>query len=545
VGGVKFARADLSSARLVGLEVTDVAVRAASVQRGRPRTAEVELPAGAVVQGEVVDPAAVSAAVRELWRVGKFASKRVALGVAGRDVVARQLDVTPLTDADLRSALRYELADMIPFPSSESMLDFVRIETVEDDQGGAVDRVLAVAAHRLVIDDVVAAVRHGGLSVARVDLSFFALIRAAAQLDPPEGPRALVHVGPTTMVVVVHDRGSVRFARQVDVGAAADDEALALQAELAFVEQARQRGGGPAGGAAVLDRIDPVASALTGTIEYYSIQPGAPRLEAIDLIGDPERIGIIARQLEGSLSPAPRVAVADPVLDGSDRFLEVLAGPFATTAGLVIDPTPERPGPAPLQLLPPKPDPSVRTVLLRATLVAVGTAAVVAGLALGSQSGVDVEAEAVAAEDEAARFDQRLRELGDANARASEARQRSDRVAAIEAQRVPWEGLVERIRAAAPPGTTIKSIMATPPQETPTGPLPGKIELTVTAPSRALASVWLLELGEIPGLVDPWLRSVGTADLDGAEGESTFALSATVEDDLEAVRAALAPEGGS
>ena len=44
---------------------------------------QVGLPPGAMVDGEIQDPSAVSDAIKRLWRNGKFTSRSVVVGVAG------------------------------------------------------------------------------------------------------------------------------------------------------------------------------------------------------------------------------------------------------------------------------------------------------------------------------------------------------------------------------------------------------------------------------------------------------------------------------
>ena len=57
--------------RLIGLDIGTNAVRVAEIEAGDPPRltsfGQVALPAGAMRDGEVVDPAAVTAAVQRLW----------------------------------------------------------------------------------------------------------------------------------------------------------------------------------------------------------------------------------------------------------------------------------------------------------------------------------------------------------------------------------------------------------------------------------------------------------------------------------------------
>ena len=81
--------------RMLGLDVGTTAVRVVEVVLDRPgrvpvvsRVGEVPLPPGAVRDGEVVDPAAVGAAIEELWRQTGLRSRDVRVGLTGSGTAA-------------------------------------------------------------------------------------------------------------------------------------------------------------------------------------------------------------------------------------------------------------------------------------------------------------------------------------------------------------------------------------------------------------------------------------------------------------------------
>src|SRR3954453_21482380 len=106
---------------IIGLDIGTAAVRAAEVRRSRGRAhvvrfGQVALPSGAVVAGEIADPAAVSQALRRLWKESGFKGKQVVTGVAGGRVVARTTDLPTMSDDEIRSSLPFQVQDLIPIP---------------------------------------------------------------------------------------------------------------------------------------------------------------------------------------------------------------------------------------------------------------------------------------------------------------------------------------------------------------------------------------------------------------------------------------------
>src|SRR6476469_8389834 len=114
----------------VGLDIGSFAVGAAA-DSGAPgdwtlhRFAQLTLPPGAVVDGEIVDSLAVTEAIKALWQRGDFKSKKVSVGIANRWVKVRQAEVPALSPDEVRTSLRYEAQEEIPFAEEDAIVDFV------------------------------------------------------------------------------------------------------------------------------------------------------------------------------------------------------------------------------------------------------------------------------------------------------------------------------------------------------------------------------------------------------------------------------------
>src|SRR5438874_1687288 len=185
--------------RVLGLDVGTSAVRVVEVAfdhhggRGRrgsggpgatvTRVGEVPLPPGAVRDGEVVDPAAVGAAITELWRQTGLRSRDVRVGLTGSRVVVRVVDMPAMPDDELAGAVRFSAADHIPFPLEEAVLDHAVLEPAPPAEVGGPPqvKVLIAATYRSALDGLLAAVSAGGLRAVAVDLVPFALVKALTQ----------------------------------------------------------------------------------------------------------------------------------------------------------------------------------------------------------------------------------------------------------------------------------------------------------------------------------------------------------------------------
>jgi type IV pilus assembly protein PilM len=337
--------------RVLGLDVATTAVRVVEVafdraggRRGRSaaapvvtRVGEVPLPPGAVRDGEVVDPAAVGAAIAELWRQTGLRSREVRVGLTGARVVVRVIDMPAMPDEDMAGAVGFSAADHIPIPLDEAVLDHAVLEPAPPGEAGSppMVRVLVVAAHRSTVEGLLAAVAAGGVRAVAVNLIPFALVRAlyrpaepvaaedAPQADdgsipPPPQPvpaEAIVSVGAALTTVVVHEAGRPKFVRTVQAGGdmltAAIAEDLGIETDAA---EAAKRDGSDARAARVVElRLAGILGEIQSGLAYWMAQAERP-LRRIVLTGGGARAGDIAGRLA--------LLVGAPVESGVVRGLE-------------------------------------------------------------------------------------------------------------------------------------------------------------------------------------------------------------------------------
>lgn len=208
---------------VVGLEIGSTAVRAAEARLGARGTTplrhgSVALPPGAVEAGVVREPAAVTAAIRQLWSDHGLSSRTVRLGVGSASVLVRQLDLDWMPEEDLRRSLRYQVGDLLPVPVDDANIDHLPLGERElaDEHGATrrVARILLVATAREAVDGLVRCVQAARLRTVSADLSAFATVRAATQEGTGDGStEAIVDIGAQTITVTVHAAGRPEFVR--------------------------------------------------------------------------------------------------------------------------------------------------------------------------------------------------------------------------------------------------------------------------------------------------------------------------------------------
>ncbi len=513
---------------LVGLDIAAGELRAAVVpRRGAPSVFRHPLPEGAVVTGEIIDAAAVTSAIREMWTTNEIGSNRVVIGLNNHDLVTRVVDMPDISDNDLRGALRYELTDMIPFPVSESAVDFRPIGPATDDRGVAQRRVLAVAALRETVIASAAVVSAAGLRVVGVDAAPLALVRAASHDRTLHGAGAVVDIGADQVTVVMHHDGIVRFTRTVVTQQSANGLSGEIEAELVLLERFRRRAAGGEDLATSGTSWDPVAEAIRGTIEYAHADD--ERITSVVLTGDAARCSHLAPQLSELL--ALDVEILDPVSATVEVDDEVTVAPTnggaALAFGLALDGDDAEDGPRRLDLLSqPGRAGDRRSLLLTAAVAAVVTAIVIGGLSLvAAPSTADVDEAIAASQDRIGSLTAQLDFNAEQSAAAADRIRRGQLVVAVEGEGVDWAELLGEITERTPTGSTVLAIKGRGPLPTIDGMQPGALEIVVQAPSQAAAAAWVEVLGDVDQLDQPWITSAASRD----EGDATFTISARLQ----------------
>jgi type IV pilus assembly protein PilM len=361
---VKVPRGRRGAKRLVGLKIGASQLAAARVSNNGVaellQVARDPLEPGIVVGGELRDPDALAAALKEFFSKNKLPKKGVRLGIANNRIGVRTFDIAGIDDQkQLTNAIRFRAQEALPIPIDEAVLDYQVLGEGVDDEGQPTKRILLVVAYRELIDRYMDACKKAGIGLVGIDLEAFALLRAlqAPQDGAGSDPTAAlvaVSIGHERSTFAVSDGRVCEFTRVLEWGGSALNVAIAraLDAAPSEVEGAKRAlaltdemvPDGLTAEQAKLARdamrraIQTFARELVSSLQYYQNQPGSLGIGEIALTGGTAHLPGLAGELERLIGV--RVRVGDPLarMKVSKKLGETdQIGSLAIAIGLGID----------------------------------------------------------------------------------------------------------------------------------------------------------------------------------------------------------------
>jgi type IV pilus assembly protein PilM len=342
----------------VGLDIGTSAVRAAEldVSKSPPvllTYGQVGLPPGSLVDGEIRDSSSVVEAITKLWKNGQFSGSSVIVGIAGLRAITREIDLPFVPDNEVDSAVRFQSEEVIPFPPDQTILSSQILADYTSPEGEKMRRILVAAAHVDLVNGVIDAVEHAGLTVVGVDLISSALVRAIGGQDATDRPEAIVSIGAGLTVVVVHQQGRPQFVRTIGSGGNATTAAVsaALDLPVTDAEALKRRIGEQvaqlqaAEGAAQPSMVELVGE-IRNSIQYFASLPGRLPVSRVLVTGGGTDLHGLVPMLEAQIrlpiltvSPLDRLDTSK--LDLSEEQAHEVGPVLATPIGLAL-PEPDK-----------------------------------------------------------------------------------------------------------------------------------------------------------------------------------------------------------
>lgn len=290
------------------------------------------------------DLTALAGAIKKLHQEAKISTKNVTTALPQDQVFTRTVNLPPLSEEELRSAIKWEAEQYVPIPLEEATIAYqvvgqIKVDTQQKTQ------VLIVAAPKKLVDKTLRVLKAAGLNCVGLETEIVAMARS---LVPPGGDIALViDLGAKATDMAVVENGLVVFSRSIATAGEALTRAVAsglgldpTQAEAykkAYGVDPQKLEGKVR--EAIGPILDVVVKEIEKTVEYYRSETKKTVKRVIlsgGTAGLPEVVGLMASKL------SLEIQIGDPFIQVvmeealKKQFSQAQAPLFTIAVGLAM-----------------------------------------------------------------------------------------------------------------------------------------------------------------------------------------------------------------
>jgi type IV pilus assembly protein PilM len=336
---------------LVGLDIGSSAVKAVELKaagKGYKVTAfgAESVPPDSIVDGAIIDGAAVADAIRRVFEGNKIQTKDVAASLSGNAVIVKKITLPVMTEGELAESIYWEAEQYIPFDIQDVNLDYQILDPGDAANGKATMDVLLVAAKKEKIADYTGVIAQAGRTAVVVDVDAFALQNAFEVNYGIEPGRVVVllNAGASATNINILQGDQSVFTRDISIGGNAYTEALQKELNLPFEQADQLKRGEPVDGV-TFDDARPVLRAVTEnvmleiqkTFDFFKATAASDRIDRIVVSGGASRAeGFLEMLTERFEAP---VELFDPfknVAFDAKRFQVGAVDAIAPTAAVAV-----------------------------------------------------------------------------------------------------------------------------------------------------------------------------------------------------------------
>jgi type IV pilus assembly protein PilM len=256
------------------------------------------VPPDSIVDGAIIDGAAVADAIRRLFDGNKIQTRDVAASLSGNAVIVKKITLPVMTDAELAESIYWEAEQYIPFDIQDVNLDYQILDPGDAANGKATMDVLLVAAKKEKIADYTGVIAQAGRTAVIVDVDAFALQNAFEVNYGIEGGQVVVllNAGASATNINILQGDQSVFTRDISIGGNAYTEALQKELNLPFEQADQLKRGEPVDGMTFED-ARPVLRAVTEnvmleiqkTFDFFKATAASDRIDRIVVSGGASR----------------------------------------------------------------------------------------------------------------------------------------------------------------------------------------------------------------------------------------------------------------
>jgi type IV pilus assembly protein PilM len=277
------------------------------------------IPPDSIVDGAIIDGAAVADAIRRVFENKAFKTKEVAASLSGNAVIVKKINLPVMTEAELAESIYWEAEQYIPFDIQDVNLDYQILNAGTGAESEGTMDVLLVAAKKEKIADYTGVISQAGRLPVIVDVDAFALQNAYETnygLDPA-AVVVLLNAGASAININIITGDQSVFTRDISMGGNSYTEAVQKELNLPFESAEQIKRNQPVEGV-TFEEVQPVLHAMTEnvlleiqkTFDFFKATASSDRIDRIVVSGGASRVDGFTASLQERFNTA--VEVFDP-----------------------------------------------------------------------------------------------------------------------------------------------------------------------------------------------------------------------------------------
>lgn len=287
------------------------------------------------------DQKAIAEAIKKLLLDIGITVKRAVLALPESQVFSRVIEVPPLSEAELKSAIKWEAEQYIPIPIEEANLDYQIIRTPPKGATGKKMEVFLVAAPKNFVEKYLRILKIADLQPLALETELISICRALVGQAKEEKHNLVINIGSLSSDLAITRGDQIVHTRSIPTGGNALARAVArdLDLEVSQAEEYKKSYGlgekqleGKVK-AAIKPIFDVVINEIKKAIIFYQ-EKEKVKLENVLLSGGTAKLPGVVPYLANSLGIG--VQIGDPltnvICEETQKTELVDDAPFYTTA---------------------------------------------------------------------------------------------------------------------------------------------------------------------------------------------------------------------
>lgn len=207
--------------KATGLDIGSYAIKVVSGHRRGDKlqieqSVEHPNPAGAILPTDLRLREALVSQLKTFWQQQNLPTRNVRVSMPESSLVTKIIRMPRLSDAELASAIHWQIEQHIPIPYEELQYEYTVLRRSEGETEQTMD-VLVIGVQKQFVQSVADLLLEVGLDVIDIETDTLAQLRCLEPKIPPDQNVALLHLGANSSTVTIIHQGSLNFVYSFNV----------------------------------------------------------------------------------------------------------------------------------------------------------------------------------------------------------------------------------------------------------------------------------------------------------------------------------------